>query len=142
MTHLGNVHEELTLNLNAFVDAQQPALRDLIRETLAFENAQDTVFYDLVLRRSKAALNFFNAVLQRQGRAVDIVEPSDSGLRTLVRNLTFTLQRQGLTHLGFESLDDTAELSTSFRVHLGQLQRHNIAVPVNIRGLVAQERVN
>lgn len=142
MTHLGHLREELTLNLNALVDAQQPALRHLIRETLAFDNIQDTVFYDIVLGRPRAVLNFFTAALQRQGRAVDVVKPSDSVLQSFKGNFTSSLLRQGLNQLGVESSDDSNELTSSFRVYLGQLRRRNIAVPANLRGLVAQERVD
>lgn len=142
MTNLSHVREELTSNLNSLVDAQQPALRDLIRETLAFENIQDTVFYDLVLRRPRSALNFFNAALQRQRRAVGIVEPSGNVLQTFLRNFMSTIQRQGLTHLGVEGSNDIDELTTSFRVYLGQLQRRNVAVPASLQGLVALERID
>lgn len=141
MTPLANIRKELELNLNSLVTVQHGALRDLIREALAFDNIQATVFYDMVLRRPRVALNFFNNALQRQGRVVPIVDPSGNVLRAFLKNLTTTLQNQGLSFFTTGPPNAIDELSTSFRIYLGRLQRRSVAVPVSLQALVTGERV-
>lgn len=87
-------------------------------------------------------MNFFNAALQRQGRAVDIVEPSGTVLQTFLRNFLSTLQRQGLVQFGVDGSNDIDEFTTSFRVYLGQARRRNVAVPANFQSLVPLERID
>lgn len=135
MANLANVREELERNLHSLVDAQHVELRSLIHETLACENIQDTVFYDLVLRRPRAALTFFHAALERQGRAPPIIEPSGNILQAFLRNFAATFQHQSIA--GY-----TDELTASFRVYLGQLQRRHVAVPANLQRLVVEQGVD